>query len=141
VGGPELNTRNHGGELRRTNGGGEMRAAILVVALAFGVGMLVPGMAGSADPAKGEASFKKFCASCHGPAGKGDGPMGARMNPKLKDFTDKPYNASMKDDYLAKIILEGGKAVGKSPMMPKTGGALKVNEVDDVIAYIRSVAK
>ena len=118
-----------------------MRAAILVVVLAFGVALFVPEMAGSADPAKGEATYKQFCASCHGPAGKGDGPMGARMNPKPNDLTNKPYNASMKDDYLAKIILKGGKAVGKSPLMPKWGDTLKGSDAADIIAYIRSLAK
>jgi mono/diheme cytochrome c family protein len=118
-----------------------MRVTILGVALAFGVGLLIPEMAGSADLAKGEATFKKLCAGCHGSFGKGDGPMGAHMKPKPGDFTDKPFNGSLKDDYLAKIILEGGKAVGKSPMMPKMGGALKESEVADIIAYIRALAK
>ncbi len=141
LGDPELITRDERGHLQRTKGGSEMRTAILVVALALVVGMLVPDMAGSADLAKGQAAFQKYCASCHGPAGKGDGPMGVRMNPKLKDFADKTYNTSMKDDYLAKIILEGGKAVGKSPMMPKMGGTLKEDDAADVIAYIRGLAK
>ena len=118
-----------------------MMATILAVALIFGVGMLFPGMAESADVAKGQAAYQKSCATCHGTTGKGDGPMGVRMNPKLKDLTDKSYNGSLKDDYLAKIILEGGKAVGKSPMMPKMGGTLSENDVADLIAYLRSLAK
>jgi mono/diheme cytochrome c family protein len=117
-----------------------MKAAILV-GLAVVVGVALPGLAGSADLAKGEATYAKFCASCHGPTGKGDGPMGVRMNPKPKDFADKPYNASMKDDYLVKIILEGGKAVGKSPMMPKMAATLKENDAADIILYLRSLAK
>lgn len=111
-------------------------AAILaMVVLAGGV-----AQAGG-DAAKGKAAFQQYCASCHGPAGKGDGPMGAAMNPKLKDLSDKAFNGSMKDDYLVKLIKEGGQAVGKSPMMPKMGGALKDSDVADVIAYIRSLAK
>ncbi len=141
LGDPELITRDDLGHLQRTKGGSEMRTAVLVVALALVVAMFVPSMAGSADLAKGQAAFQKYCASCHGPTGKGDGPMGARMNPKLKDFADKAYNVSMKDDYLSKIILEGGKAVGKSPMMPKMGGTLKEDDAKDVIAYLRSLAK
>jgi len=118
-----------------------MKARILMVGLAVVVGVVLPGLAGSADLGKGKAAYQQYCASCHGPAGKGDGPMGVRMNPKLKDFADKTYNASMKDDYLVKIILEGGKAVGKSPMMPKMGGTLKESDAADIIVYLRSLTK
>ncbi len=67
--------------------------------------------------------------------------MGASMKPKLKDFSDKTYNGSLKEDYLSKVIKEGGQAVGKSAMMPKMGGVLKDGDVADVIAYIRSLGK
>ena len=67
--------------------------------------------------------------------------MGAALNPKPKDLSDKAYNGSLKDDYLVKVIKGGGQAVGKSPMMPNVGSTLKDGEVADVIAYIRSLAK
>ena len=118
-----------------------MRAAIIGVGFAVVVGMVLPGLAGSADLVKGKAAFQQYCASCHGPAGRGDGPMGVRMNPRPKDLADKNYNASMKDEYLVKLILEGGKAVGKSAMMPKLGGALKESDAAVLVAYIRSLAK
>ncbi len=119
-----------------------MRIIGAVVATAV---ILAPALGGVAlaggDAAKGKAAFQQYCAACHGAAGKGDGPMGASMNPKLKDLTDKAFNGSMKEDYLVKLIKDGGQAVGKSPMMPKMGGALKDNEVADVVAFIRSLAK
>jgi len=63
------------------------------------------------------------------------------MKSKLKDFADKIYNASMPDDYLTTITLEGGKAVGQSPRMPKMGGVWKGSDATDVIACIRSLAR
>ncbi len=50
-----------------------------VVILVFGVGGGVALAAG--DAAKGKAAFQQYCAGCHGASGKGDGPMGAGMNP------------------------------------------------------------
>ncbi|HVM96014.1 MAG TPA: cytochrome c [Candidatus Acidoferrales bacterium] len=62
--------------------------------------------------------FANRCATCHGPAGKGDGPAGAALNPKPRDYGDAAWQKSVTDDQIEKIILEGGPAVGKSPLMP-----------------------
>ncbi len=115
---------------------------IRAVVMATMVAVMLASMASAAgDAAKGKAPFQKFCSGCHGEAGKGDGAMGAALNPKPKDLSDKAYNGSLKNDYLVKLIKGGGQAVGKSPMMPNVGSTLKDNEVADVIAYIRSLAK
>ncbi len=37
--------------------------------------------------ARGEALFKQNCTSCHGDAGRGDGPAAASLNPKPRNFT------------------------------------------------------
>lgn len=119
-----------------------MRVPIVVGGIAFAafwVASVAPAEAG--DARKGKETYAKFCTTCHGATGKGDGPMGAGMNPKPKDLSDKAYNRSLKDDYLVKLIQEGGPALGKSPMMPKFGGTLKENDVADVIAFLRSLAK
>ncbi len=115
---------------------GETAVAVLI---------LLPVLAGVAlaagSAAKGKAAFEQYCVACHGKEGHGDGPMGASLNPKPKDFADKAYNRSLKDDHLVKTITEGGQSVGKSPAMPKFGGILKPDQVKDVIAFIRSLAK
>ena len=36
---------------------------------------------------RGRALFAQTCATCHGPEGKGDGPGGAGLNPKPRNFT------------------------------------------------------
>ncbi len=36
---------------------------------------------------RGKALFAQTCATCHGPEGKGDGPGGAGLNPKPRNFT------------------------------------------------------
>jgi mono/diheme cytochrome c family protein len=69
-----------------------------------------------ADEAK--QTFSTLCVTCHGADGKGDGVAAANLNPKPRNYTDKAWQASVTDDQLAKVILEGGAAVGKSPLMP-----------------------
>jgi mono/diheme cytochrome c family protein len=36
---------------------------------------------------RGKALYAQTCATCHGPEGKGDGPGGAGLNPKPRNFT------------------------------------------------------
>ncbi len=90
---------------------------------------------------KGKGIFDKNCVSCHGAGGKGDSPAAAALNPKPKDLTDKTYMAGLKDEQLVEIIKKGGGAVGKSPLMPPFGAALKDPDVQDVVAFLRSLAK
>jgi len=37
---------------------------------------------------KGESLYKANCLNCHGPTGKGDGPMAQSLNPKPRTFSD-----------------------------------------------------
>lgn len=72
-----------------------------------------------ADPAAdASALFRNKCVVCHGDKGAGDGPGAAAIVPKPRAFADAEWQASVTDDHLKKIILEGGPAVGKSPAMP-----------------------
>jgi mono/diheme cytochrome c family protein len=64
------------------------------------------------------AIYQSRCQMCHGPKGKGDGPVGATLNPKARDLGDPAWQKSVTDEHIEKIILEGGAAVGKSPLMP-----------------------
>jgi mono/diheme cytochrome c family protein len=94
---------------------------------------------GSVD--KGKALFVQQCASCHGAGGKGDAPAAAALNPKPRNLTDKAYMATLNDQHLVDVIKKGGPAVGKSPLMPAMGAALKDGDIQDVIAFIRSLTK
>ena len=112
------------------------KAALFAVALALAVGCgkkseeAAPA-ASQTQEASGETTnsgpspteearttFKTVCATCHGENGMGDGPGAAALNPKPRNYTDKAWQASVTDDQIAKTILLGGAAVGKSPAMP-----------------------
>ena len=107
----------------------------------FLVGALAaPSNAETGDPAAGKATYDKTCGMCHGSAGKGDGPAAAALPTKPRNHTDGNYMNSLKDDYLFKIIKEGGAAVGKAQFMPAWGTQLKDPDIWNVIAYIRTLA-
>jgi mono/diheme cytochrome c family protein len=94
-----------------------------------------------ADVGAGKAKYAQLCASCHGASGKGDGPAAGALNPKPRDHSDGKYMKTLKDGDIFKIIKEGGGAVGKSPLMPPWGAALPDQDIRNVVAYIRSLAK
>jgi cytochrome c553 len=74
---------------------------------------------GAQPPAEeAQTMFKTVCAACHGETGTGNGPAAAALDPKPRNYTDKTWQASVTDDQIAKTILMGGAAVGKSPVMP-----------------------
>lgn len=106
---------------------------------AAGPEVVTPTVAEQGDPlARGKATYTTICLSCHGPEGKGDGPVAAALNPKPRDFTDKAYMAQLDDKYLFEVISKGGAAVGKSPLMPPA--ALGEQDIRNVIEYIKTLA-
>jgi cytochrome c oxidase cbb3-type subunit 2 len=109
-------------------------------------GLATASTAQAADVAAGKAKYDMFCASCHGPAGKGDGPVGAALNPKPRDFskgdfkfdTDKDGKAGTDAD-LKNVIKNGGGAYGGSAMMAPWGATLSDADLENLVAYIRSL--
>ena len=74
----------------------------------------------ASSPAAAEASqiFATRCSTCHGTAGDGNGPAGAALNPRPRNFHDGAWQSATPDAQIERIIREGGAAVGKSPLMP-----------------------
>lgn len=92
------------------------------------------------DPEKGKETYAVFCASCHGITGKGDGPAAAALPVKPTNLTDGEDLNAEPDEFLFKIIKEGGASVGKSPLMAPWGGQLKDEEIWNLVSYIRTLA-
>ncbi len=110
--------------------------ALLLVSLAPGLGSAQ--MKG--DPKAGKAKYEANCVGCHGATGKGDGAAAAALNPKPQDHTDGKVMNALSDKYLFDIIKDGGAAVKKAPVMP-SNKKLSDQELWDIVAYIRSLAK
>lgn len=83
--------------------------------------------------------YTTFCASCHGAKGHGDGPAGAALNPKPRNFADAAWQGSVDDAHIAKVIKDGGTSVGLSPLMAPWGSVLSDDEIKAMVAKIRSI--
>jgi mono/diheme cytochrome c family protein len=92
------------------------------------------------SPAEGRKLYLTYCASCHGEAGKGDGPAVQALPVKPGDHTNGSEMNQLSDTFLREIISKGGTAVGRSFMMPGWG-QLSDGQVSDLIAFIRSMAR
>lgn len=96
--------------------------------------------AAAGDASKGAAHYAIYCASCHGPKGCGDGPLSATLNPKPAKHCDGNLMNPLSDDFLFKVVKQGGASVGKSPLMAPWGGTLSDAQIRDVIAFVRTLA-
>lgn len=84
----------------------------------------------------------QICATCHGATGGGDGPASAPLDPKPRTFRDRAWQASVTDEHIAKVMVEGGAAVGKSPLMPPHPQLKgKPEVVQELVARIRRFAQ
>jgi mono/diheme cytochrome c family protein len=109
-------------------------------------GGAVGATTGAAAPAAGaddpKAYFKMKCVVCHGETGGGDGPGGAALTPKPRNFTEAAWQDSVKDDDIKKAIVEGGAAVGKSAAMPGNPDLRgKPALTDALVKYVRGLKK
>lgn len=68
--------------------------------------------------AEAEELFTGLCATCHGTTGMGDGPAAAGFPIKPRSYADPEWQKSVTDKQIADVIVNGGPAIGKSPLMP-----------------------
>jgi mono/diheme cytochrome c family protein len=92
------------------------------------------------DATAGAQLYATYCASCHGPGGKGDGPVAQTLVPPPANHTDHAYMSSLSDEQLYKVISQGGAAVGRSALMAPWGGVVNDEGIRDLIAFIRKLS-
>jgi mono/diheme cytochrome c family protein len=103
-----------------------------------------PAAAKSSEAIGTEAKqiFETRCYTCHGMTGMGDGPGSAGLTPKPRNFHDPAWQESVTDDHINKIILYGGSAVGRSPMMPGNPDLIAKSEVvAALVKHVRSLGQ
>lgn len=80
------------------------------------VALVASGVAGAAQAAddmalqQGKQLYMKYCASCHGQSGKGDGPVGTMLNPKASDLTQIAKENGGKFPFYEVMLLINGRS-------------------------------
>jgi mono/diheme cytochrome c family protein len=118
---------------------------LFVFTVAAFAAVAIPSASFAADAAAGKKIYEMNCFSCHGATGKGDGPVGAALNPPPRDFSkgdfkfDSDKNGTPgTDDDLELVIQKGAGAFGGSMLMAPWP-TLSDDDVANVIAYIRTL--
>jgi mono/diheme cytochrome c family protein len=120
--------------------GAGLTLACVVAALRVWAG---GGVTSAADPevAAGQKIYATHCAACHGESGKGDGPSAAGFATKAFDLTDGRLLNTLPDQFLVEVIRDGGPAHGLAPTMPPFNRTLSAEQIDQVVAYVRTLAQ
>jgi len=127
-------------DLKAFSEGQEVNFRLANKATGFEVVEMAAAIRATEPTGEGAADYALFCASCHGGAGQGDGPLATTLDPKPAKHSDGEYMNDLSDEYLFRVIAEGGAAVGKSPLMAAGGGTLSEARIQDLVAFIRTLA-
>ena len=107
-------------------------------ALAWPPGTDVPA---SASP--GRRLYVRWCATCHGPDGRGNGPAAPSLFPRPRDLTrgvfkykSTPADQPPSDHDLHRVVANGLQASA----MPYFRDLLTADEIRDVVAYIKTLS-
>lgn len=108
--------------------------------------------ANRADVSAGRESFLKYCASCHGTKGKGDGPAAFAMKTPPTDLTtlSKRHEGRFPVGYVGALLKFGRNLASHgSEEMPVWGAHFRSldpandptgqHHIDDLLAYLRSL--
>lgn len=83
-------------------------------------------------PLAGPALYQEACASCHGPAGRGDGPRAGKHAPR--DLSDPAWHDATPDAALRAAI-----AQGKGRAMPAFRFKLNDAQLDALVQHVRGL--
>jgi mono/diheme cytochrome c family protein len=126
------------GVRRRAGGHFTVAAALPVMLTAF------TASAATAQDHPGKPVYEKWCAGCHGAAGKADGPAAAYMLPRPRDFTKALYQirttasgAIPTDEDIRHIIDEGMPGTA----MPGWKETLTNDERTQLVAYVKTFSR
>jgi mono/diheme cytochrome c family protein len=120
------------------------RKRALPLYLCAGIGLLTAcnGKGGDADAAaEANKIWNERCVTCHGD-GSGNGPGAAALAVKPRSFKDPAWQASVDNERIKKVIVEGGASVGLNEAMAPNPDLKDKTEVQDqLVKKIRSLAQ
>lgn len=109
--------------------------------LTFWLGVGVVQSVGAADLQRGAEIFRTNCATCHGLEGAPDinSALVKSLGVLPANFADSLFNSREPASTWKMVITYGGPEMGFSEMMPAFGGALTEQDIDNVLAYIKTL--
>ena len=94
----------------------------------------------NADPlAEAKSQYAALCAACHGPDGKAASPAALAMNPKPRNLTDPAWQDDKDDEWITKVLVQGGTGVGLAATMPAWAGVMSDAQIENMVKFIRSI--
>jgi len=125
-----------------------IRIATRVLLVSAVLALLAPAAFASGNAAAGKKTYDMLCFTCHGTTGKGDGPAATGLNPPPRNFTVGTFKFDAngdgkpgEDTDLVLVIKNGAATYGGNPVMAPWGGALKEQQIQDLVTYIRTLKK
>ena len=104
-------------------------------------GAAAPGVPAASAPAGGAALYSRWCASCHGATGMGDGPNAKHLPVRPAAHASAERMRERPDDSLADAIAGGGAIMGKSARMPAFGATLTRDEIRSLVRHVRALCR
>ena len=95
----------------------------------------------AADAAQGAKVFAQYCATCHGPQGLGDGPVGKTLNPPPRNFQEGKFKYGDTPRAHFEVVTNGAAAKGGSPLMAPWGAVIPEADRWAVIKHVMSLKK
>ena len=92
-------------------------------------------LSASGDTKKGKQVYQQYCQVCHGPQGKGDGPVGMSLKPPPANLAGEMVK-NKPDSELLNVIRKGKTGTA----MPAWEKDLSEQQISDVVAYVRTLS-
>jgi mono/diheme cytochrome c family protein len=142
-----------------SNGSRTLRVATVLGCAAGGFAMVGAAVGGEArhdtgKAAKGTVAYTRYCVSCHGPAGRGDGPLARDLSTPVPDLTTLAARSggTFPYDRVVKVVTHGETLKGHgSPDMPAWGDVFKNTEgthaptveaaIENLVHYVWSLQR
>ena len=119
------------------------RAVLLLLAALLSAGFAPGALADDtiAQLARGAEIFAANCATCHGPAGEPepDSPLVQSLGVMPANFADALFNSREPASTWKMVVTHGGAEMGFSEMMPAFGASLSEQDIDAVLAHIKTL--
>lgn len=110
-----------------------IRLAALIV-------LWLPAAAGAEPPDSGQALYTRYCASCHGPGGAGDGPLRPVLRPPPADLTRIAEHAGgWFPDAVVQATIDGRFVAHGTRDMPVWGDVLDQAQISLLTEHLYSL--